>query len=331
MHSWSSLAARMPRPTVSTSPSIPSVSVGLPVYNGARYLPLALDSVLGQTYEDFELVISDNASTDETEEICRAAAARDNRVRYIRNPVNRGVAYNFSWLVGETSAPYFRWAAHDDVMALTCLERSVEALQDAPERVCLVFPETHIIDAEGEFVRRLPPELDLREAKPHERLRHLVRTIVLGNEFFGLIRRPVLEQTRLLDTFPTSDYVLLAELALLGEFWEIPEPLFFRREHAEMSRRANPTAAQFAELFLPGSGTSSSGEEKYIREFWRLFGEILRSIGRAPLPVAERAQCEAVFVREWGWRFGARMLSELFRREFTGSWNPFASKPAERA
>jgi glycosyltransferase involved in cell wall biosynthesis len=311
--------------------STPSVSLGLPVFNGGRYLAIALDSLLSQTYEDFELVISDNASTDETEEICRAVAARDARVRYLRNPVNRGVAFNFSRLVAETTAPYFRWAAHDDVVAPTCLERCVEALDAAPDRVCLVFPGTHVIDADGHFVRNLEPELDLQEAKPHERLRHLVRTIVLGNEFFGLIRRSALERTRLLDTFPTSDYVLLAELALLGEFREIPGPLFFRREHAEMSRRANPTAAQFAELFLPGSGKSRSGEEKFIREFWRLFGEILRSINAAPLPVGERARCDAVFVREWGWRFGARMLSELFRREFTGSWNPFASRPAEKA
>jgi glycosyltransferase involved in cell wall biosynthesis len=305
--------------------------MGLPVYNASRYLPVALDSLLSQTYENFELVISDNASTDDTEEICRAAVARDGRVRYLRNDVNRGVAFNFSRLVGETTAPYFRWAAHDDVAAPTLLERCVEALDEAPECVCLVFPETHIIDADGRFVRHLDPELHLREPTPHERLRHLVRTIIFGNEVFGLIRRSDLERTRLLDTFPTSDYVLLAELALLGEFWEIPEPLFFRREHDEMSRRANPSAAQFAEFFSPGSGTTETGEEKFIREFWRLFGEMLRSINRAPLPVGERGKCHAVFVREWGWRFGARMLSELFKRDFNGTWNPFASPPAEKA
>lgn len=308
----------------------PTVSVGIPVYNGERYLREALDSLLAQTYEDFEVLISDNASTDATEEICRAAIAHDRRVRYVRSDENRGVGFNFSRVVEDTTGRYFKWAASDDLVAPTFLERCVEVMRDSSERVVLVFPRARIIDAKGAFVRDHEAQLHLREAEPHQRLRHLVRNIVMTNELFGLVRRPALERTRLMDTFLTADYVLLAELALEGEFWEVPEPLFFRREHPDASR-AERTPAEYAEFYNPGSGTTAAGEEQYIREFTRVFGEMLRSVNAAELPVRERLACNAVLVREWGWRHGARMLAELFRREYNGTWNPFAAPSGERS
>ena len=313
-----------------SGPCAPTVSIGVPVYNGERYLQLALDSLLAQTHEDFEILISDNASTDGTEAICRAAVARDRRVRYVRNDVNRGVGFNFSRVVRDTTGRYFKWAAYDDLVAPTFLDRCVEVLDDTSERVVLAFPRTRIIDAEGVFVRDHLTPLHLRERMPHERLRHLVRTVVLTTELSGLIRRSALERTRLMDVFLTADYVLLAELALAGEFREVPETLFFRRDHPDASRRSR-TPAEYADFYNPGSGTSPTGEERYMREFTRVFWEILRSINSAQLSLPERVTCNAVFLREWSWRYGARMLSELFRREYNGSWNPFASRPHERS
>jgi glycosyltransferase involved in cell wall biosynthesis len=308
----------------------PTVSVGMPVYNGERYLQSALDSLLAQTYEDFEILISDNASSDATQEISRAAVARDSRVRYVRNDENRGVGFNFSRVVRDTTGPYFKWAAADDVVAPTFLERCVKVLDEASEQVVLVFPQAQVIDAHGALVRDHEAQLHLREHEPHERLRHLIRTIVVSNELFGLIRRSALERTRLMDVFLTADYVLLAELALAGEFWQVSEPLFSRREHPGASRRANRTAAAYAEFYNPGSGRSATGEERYMREFTRVGWEMFKSINSAVLPLPERMACSAVLVREWGWRHGARMLSELVRREYTGSWNPFAAPPASK-
>ena len=83
----------------------PRVSIGLPVYNGEVYLSGALDTLLGQTFTDLELIISDNASTDRTPEICRSYAARDHRVRYIRHEVNRGVPWNHNFALGQASSP----------------------------------------------------------------------------------------------------------------------------------------------------------------------------------------------------------------------------------
>jgi glycosyltransferase involved in cell wall biosynthesis len=306
----------------------PTVSVGVPVYNGEQYLESALDSLLAQTYEDFEVLISDNASSDATEEISRAAVARDPRVRYVRNDENHGVGFNFSRLVRDTTGSYFKWASSDDLVAPTFLERCVEVLDEASEQVVLVFPRAQVIDARGVLVRDHEAQLHLREREPHERLRHLVRNIVVTNELFGLIRRSALERTRLMDVFLTADYVLLAELALAGEFWQVSEPLFSRREHPGASRQAHRTAAAYAEFYNPGSGTTATGEEQYIREFTRVGWEMLKSINSAGLPLPERVACNVVLVREWGWRHGARMLSELFRREYNGTWNPFAAPPA---
>jgi glycosyltransferase involved in cell wall biosynthesis len=300
-----------------TPTAAPRVSIGVPVYNGARFLAATLESLVGQTYEDIEIVISDNGSTDETEQICRDLAARDRRVRYARHDTNRGLAVNYNGLVSETSGPYFKWSAHDDLVAPTFVERCVEVLNGSPERVCLVYPKTQIIDENGDFVRDYDDGLDLRDDAPHDRLRRLVRNLVLCNAQFGLIRRSALERTRLHGSYPSSDYVLLAELALLGEFWEIPEALFFRREHPAMSRLANRTAADVADLFEPGSERDKSGRAEFVREFWRLFGEHLRSINSSPISHAERVWCNTIFVFEWIRRHRAPMWSELFRRQYT--------------
>jgi glycosyltransferase involved in cell wall biosynthesis len=298
--------SRLRRPTAE-----PRVSIGVPVYNGARFLTATLESLVGQTYEDIEIVISDNGSTDETEQICRHFTARDARVRYIRHDANRGSALNWNSLVRETSGQYFKWAAHDDLLAPTFVERCVDVLDRSSERVCLVYPRTRIIDENGDAVRDYDDGLDLRDEAPHDRLRQLVRNMILCNVQYGLIRRSALERTRLMGSFPSSDYVLMAELALLGEFWELPESLFFRREHPASSRRANRTAAEVAEFYKPGSAKT-----KFVREFWRLFAEQVRSINSAPLTYAERARCDTIFVYEWIRRHRGPMWSELFRRQY---------------
>ena len=94
----------------------PRVSIGLPVYNGANWLPETIDSILGQTYSNFELVISDNASTDTTQEVCEGYALRDARVRYERLPENLGAAFNYNRVFERSVAPYFKWAGHDDLL-----------------------------------------------------------------------------------------------------------------------------------------------------------------------------------------------------------------------
>ena len=137
----------------SSLPESPLVSVGLPVYNGERFLRQSLESVLAQTYENFELIISDNASTDGTDAICREFAARDTRIRYVRNSRNMGAAYNFDKVVELARGELFRLHTHDDIMAPPLLERCVSVLMQEPDAV-LCHPEMIRIDEEDREIDR---------------------------------------------------------------------------------------------------------------------------------------------------------------------------------
>lgn len=297
------------------------VSLGVPVYNGARFLATSLESLVAQTFDDLEIFISDNGSTDETPEIARDFATRDARVAYFRSDANRGASWNYRNVVERTSGEYFKWATHDDLLAPTYLERCVEALDSASPDVALVYPRTLIIDEDGAVVREYEDRLDIRASTPHERLADLVRHIVMSNASFGLIRRSTLERTRLLDTFPSADYVMMFELAILGQFWELDEFLFMRREHPAMSRAANPSTAEAAEWFLPGS----SKGRRYMVESWRLFVEHLRSIHRLPLDSRERLRCYTTFLGAWARRWGPQMMTEPLGIAYTRGWKPFRS------
>lgn len=116
----------------------PKVSIGMPVFNGAEYIREALDSLLGQTFSDFELIISDNASSDETETICRKYAQRDSRIRYVRQSENKGAAANFGFVLDRAKADLFMWAAYDDLWAPNYLMDATTLLAD--KSIDFVFP-----------------------------------------------------------------------------------------------------------------------------------------------------------------------------------------------
>jgi glycosyltransferase involved in cell wall biosynthesis len=285
------------------------VGLVVPVFNGDRFLERALDGLLGQTYSDFELVIADNASTDRTEQIVRAYAARDERIRYHRSEENRGASWNFNRGFNLCAGEYFKWSAHDDLCEPTFLERCVAAL-DAEPRAVLVYPKTRVIDEFGEVVGDHEDGLALRDRAPHDRIRQLVPALGYANPIYGLIRSSALRRTRLLGTYPSADYVLLAELALLGEFVELPERLFRRRLHPQTSRQANRSPAAAANWFEPNA------RNRFRTEAWRLCFEYLVAISHAPLAPSERLRCLATFARVGGRRYGhhlARELRELLR------------------
>lgn len=144
----------------------PRLSIGLPVYNGEEYLAQSLDALLGQTYEDFELVISDNASTDGTRDICRRYAARDSRIRYLGLPRNIGAAPNHNHVFTECRGELFKWASHDDLYARDLLRRCVETLDERPE-VILAHSGQAVIDGDGKV--KVPYEYGLATDSPTRR------------------------------------------------------------------------------------------------------------------------------------------------------------------
>ena len=247
--------------------SIAPVSVGLPVYNGGEYLEEALQSILGQTHADLSLIISDNGSTDTTEEICRAAAAADPRVVYERQDENRGAAWNYNRTVALSRSPFFKWAAADDLLAPTCVERCYETLSSAPPSVVMVYPRTMIVDAAGTPLGEWEDGVDVRSSHPHSRFNQIVRNVVMGNPIFGLVRADALARTRGHGSFPSADWVYLAELALLGEIWELPEPLFLRRMHGMTSRAANQSLEELSAWFDPNAAPVKSEKDTLRREY----------------------------------------------------------------
>ena len=234
----------------------PKISIGLPVYNGDNYLRSALESILRQDYNDFELILSDNASTDSTQAICREYAAKDPRIRYYRNEANIGASANFNCLVKLARGEYFKWAAHDDVHLQGFLRRCVEVIEHAPATVMLVTPRAEVIDENGAFLFKLDERLDTRCEKPHQRVGDVLRSILWATAQFGLFRTAALKKTHLIQPFTATDYVLLVEIALMGEIWELPETLFQRKLHPGISTRANKSWREFHLWFaLPNGGS----------------------------------------------------------------------------
>ena len=283
----------------------PLVSVGMPVYNGEAYLVSAVDSILSQTFTDLELIISDNASTDATESICRQYVDEDSRVRYIRTPDNRGAMWNFNEVFRHARGKYYKPASHDDLHAPQFLERCLDVYREAPSSVVLVYPRTVLIDGTGEKVEDYEDNLDLRGVVPSDRLRQYLRNVRLINAQFGLHRRVAYASTRRLQHFVSADTVLMAELALRGEIWELPERLFYRRDHAGRSEHAHDSYDDLLEWYDPNQ------RGKFVGRRSKLFIELFKAIGRAPLPTAEQLRCLRVVLEEWGPRYGRVVGGEL--------------------
>ena len=208
----------------------PLVSIGLAVFNGEKYLASAIDSILSQTFTDFELVISDNASTDSTQEIAQRYAQQDNRVRYVRNRSNIGGANNENRTFELSRGKYFRLAAHDDVCHPRLIEACVAELDEHPD-VVLCYTDIVEIDENGTRtgVFRLRKGT---ESTAVERLRGLVKRDYNCEPTYGLIRADVMRTVRPQQNYTDSDRVWLCELAAKGRFAVVPEPLFCKRYHA---------------------------------------------------------------------------------------------------
>lgn len=286
----------------------PRLTIGMPVYNGERFLAEALDSLLSQTFSEFELVISDNASTDRTQEICLAYAKGDKRVRYERLDQNLGAVKNYNRLFERSTSEYFKWAAHDDLCEATYVEKCIQILDQDPS-VVLCYAQTALIDARGNFIRNYPDNLDLRFEKPHLRFREfhkLYRYFHSCNPIFGVIRSDTLSQTELFNSVVSTDMILLGELVLLGKFYEIPEPLFYRRDHKGASVRAYPEYRDRIAWIDP----KLKGTLQLTK--WRWLSYYINSVRRVPMDAREKLLCSLQMAQWIVWNF-AGLLKDLIK------------------
>lgn len=276
--------------------TLPRVSIGLPVFNGENFLERAMDSILAQTFEDMEVILCDNASTDRTQELCQDYASKDSRVEFHASERNRGAAWNFNRAFHLARGEFFKWAAHDDFLDPTFVESCESALTLNPQLI-LCHSRSHELDEGGEYRRHLhcPTSIEMETAA--ERFRGLVLEHHAAVLIFGLIRSSALQKTPLIGGYVGSDWVLLSELGLMGPLLEIPEVLFWRTEHAQTSQVAYPMTER-----LEWFDTDKSGSLDLPH--WRMVLELTRTVRRLDLPVTDKNDCYRTIARYMGERRG---------------------------
>jgi glycosyltransferase involved in cell wall biosynthesis len=267
--------------------AVPRLSVGLPVYNGANYLAESIESLLGQSFEDFELIISDNTSTDDTPDICRHYEKQDSRVRYVRQPHNIGLAPNHNFTVGQARGELFKWASHDDLYARDLLRYCIDALDQNPH-VVLAHSWTAMIDSSGTVTKMVEYPLATASMSAPERFRSALFANG-GDDTGGIIRTAVLRRTPLHGSYHHADRTVITEVGLYGPFYQIPDWLYFRRDHPERAERACPTMRSRCANMDPRRA------DRLRNPAARLYGEYVwayvAAIRRAPLSAADRSEC----------------------------------------
>lgn len=289
----------------------PKVSIGLPVYNGENYLREAIDSILGQSFTDFELILSDNASSDKTADICLQYATKDSRVHYYRSKENLGASQNFNHVVHRAKGSYFKWAAHDDLCAPNYLKKCVDVL-DHHNDVVLCHSLSCGIDASGKKIGIYTRDKGFDGPTPAERMSALINVNHLCVVIFGLVRRSALLETPLLQAYVGSDRNLLVELGLKGKLHVLDQVLFARRDHPDTSvKRFSSNESGWINWFDPNAEV-----ELYLPTL-KCAREYANSVNRVKMPDVYRAACVQV-LEHWlrqGCDFKGRSVPHLLAAE----------------
>ncbi len=282
----------------------PKLSLGIPVYNGVAYLAQLFECLRAQTFADFEAIISDNASTDGTEQICREVVAVDPRFRYQRNERNIGAAPNFNRVFEQAVGRYFKWTAYDDLLAPTYLERCIKVLDQDPS-VSVCHAAIQVVNADREplgYDPRLGRYVDVdgtpalpREpaglaasADPARRFDDVLHGMRLCSEIFGVMRADLVRRTELHRSYYGSDKVLLAELALLGRIETVPDALFIKRFHKDTSYYL--TTRERAAWIDP--------EASFRVPQMQVFKGYLKALSLVPLTPGQRLRCFGSIARK---------------------------------
>jgi len=289
-----------------------TVSIGLPVYNGENYLREAIDSVLAQTFVDWDLIISDNASTDATGDICRAYAKADKRIHYHRNEANVGAAPNYNRVWNLATGRYFKWLAHDDRLKPRYLEATAAALEARPE-VVLCNTVVDYIGSQGEHLGYYRSVMN-RADVPGTATRFAVMILESHTcvDFFGLIRRSAMVGSLLHQSFSGADKAFLAQMALRGQLLQLDEPLVEMREHP--ARYTRSTASARTKRAWHDTKAASHVDVPVLT----LYRTSCDLVANENLSQHDRKECSAVLRRFWlSWN-GLRLAADLLSVPFPG-------------
>ncbi len=267
----------------------PLVSIGMPIFNGEKFIDESIKSILCQTYPHFELIIFDNASTDRTQLICSKYCELDNRVRYHRHSCNKGAAWNFNSVFKASTGKYFKWTAADDILKPTYLEQCLLNLEQH-HNLILCTSRALDIDDQGQPIREVSTQKENGHADPSIRFTSNINLKHFCTDVFGVIRKDILEATSLIGNYPDSDRVLLAELALHGEFYEVSELLWVHRVHPNNSVSQYPDRIDRYKWFDPS-------HHHFHLPYWREVTEFYKIVKRSSLTIKMKKDCYTAIVR----------------------------------
>jgi glycosyltransferase involved in cell wall biosynthesis len=257
----------------------PLLSIGLVLYNGDRFLEAAIESILNQTFQDFELIISDNCSTDRSGEICRRFRDQDSRIQYYRAEQNMGADWNLRNVYFKAIGKYFKWATHDDMIQPDFLRLCIDALE-ADDSLVVAHTLTRCIDESGQFIESNDERLRTSSVDPVVRARDLLLKGHGGYPISGLMRLDALRKLPPRGSLEHSDRVLLLQLGLLGRFYEVPEHLSICTRQAVQA--VSPVVERNRKAVFPE---------------WHAVKEFVRSVAHSPLSRGQRLRCYGVIAR----------------------------------
>jgi glycosyltransferase involved in cell wall biosynthesis len=272
----------------------PKVTIGLPIYNGQKYIAAAIDSHLSQSFGDLRLVISDNGSTDGTPDICADYAKADSRVTYLRSPENRGILWNHRRVM-ETmeSSQYFRWAGADDILEPGLLGAMVTLLDSRPE-VEAVMPATKNIDGDGEIIGSMDRTLDLQSPSVIERGEKILVASYQHVVAYGLLRVSSLKVMRTGPNYIGWDPVFIWELALRGQIAQLESPALLRRFHRGSISRVK-TVKEMRKWVEP----NAKGGMNFPHWTWSY--ERVRALLATPLSTRDKLRLTKLLARDVLW------------------------------
>jgi hypothetical protein len=284
------------------------VTIGMPAYNGGRYLAKALDSLLAQEYQSWELVISDDCSTDDTEQVARAYAGRDARISYVRQPTNLGEMANFNFALGQARGPYFMWAADHDMWQPTFISSCVAALEAKPQAV-LAYPQSLLVDEDGAVIEEMDDQVDLEQTSALDRYKHLIWHLSICNMIYGVARRDAMVAAGGYRDVLAPDRLVLARLALQGTILRTGGFLYLRRRNRPPE---TPDGARLRQLTELNPATAAERTALPAPSLFRALRDLhLQAVRESSLPSSEKLDARIATLACFHMRF--HVASNLVR------------------
>lgn len=299
---------------------LPRVSVGMPAYNAETWIATAIESILNQSLADFELIISDNGSTDRTSEICEDYARSDSRIRLFRSAENHGCVWNYNLVLAKARARYFKWASSSDICHLDLLMRCVACLDQDPH-VVLAHPRTLLFYDDPADGEPYEDDLGLDIDGPCDRFVRFCERVGFNNHQNGVMRTEAIRATPQEKPYFGSDVVMMAALTLVGRFRQVPGRMFYRRMGGATAVQCR-YGVEMRKFYDP----ARAGRMQF--QVWRAQVEYLRAVGAAPIGARDKARLFRYVLRS-----AISMRHKLFRDAADSSRHigaRIAAWPAER-